>query len=400
MSQIQSPKCDNLNDLMYWLELISETSTPREELCNDLTFNFPQIEITLRSEARHLLENLLLKRNVVGAKWEKLGYIGLAITAYEKNIKDGCRGDFPYERLRVLYSKLGLYEKAINSCKAFLALPNHPMGYDEIKRIRFQEYIEKISINSKSKKNDTVSIPLVLIDSFEECKIPEILLNATKVSSKHGKAKYKLANNKEGTIENFVLEHFLQNGYSGFWSENDYWWMLMSLLFWDIIFYPIPGMFFIKKGLPLQDMPMDFFNIDFFIRREENINKLLSAFNNMNKLEKDELIEILENYYNNKSYQPCRSINNWDKFSLNDLKFALKVLSPSQIVKIMARLIFYFGEFRKGLPDLFLVKDNEPVFIECKEMNEEISIWQKSWHKYITTQMGIPVKICRIKNSS
>jgi hypothetical protein len=62
----------------------------------------------------------------------------------------------------------------------------------------------------------------------------------------------------------------------------------------------------------------------------------------------------------------------------------------------MERLLLYFGGYRKGLPDLFLLIDRKPLFVECKRMQEEISYWQKSWHEYIVNRMRIPVKICRV----
>ena len=37
----------------------------------------------------------------------------------------------------------------------------------------------------------------------------------------------------------------------------------MSLLFWEIIFLQIPGMFFPNDSSLFSDMPLDFFDIDF-----------------------------------------------------------------------------------------------------------------------------------------
>ena len=397
MPTINFPHFDNLNDLMYWLEIQNKQGTPREVLWNELLFNTPQIDIELRSKAGHILETLLYKRNMVGIKWEKLGYIGLAINAYEKNVKDKIGGNHPYDRLRVLYSEYHIYDKAIDACKAFLSLPNHPMGYDKKKRVRFQENIQKLS-SKKDKPKIQLDYPIVLLDNITYCKIPETTIQGKKISSKAGKAKYRLANGEEGIIEELVLEHFTKKGYSGLISENDYWWMIMGLLFWDIIFYPVPGMFFENKDFPKQDMPLDFFDIDFYIRREDIIEKLISGIREVDKSEMSELIEVMETNYRKYKYQPCRAIYDWDKFSLSDLKLSLNALSPNQLMDIMERLLFNFNDLRMGLPDLFFVKDNKPLFVECKGKNEVVSEYQKSWHKYLVKKACIPVEICRAEN--
>ena len=380
MSIINFPHFGNLNDLIYWLEIQNKQGTPRDVLWRELLTNAPQIEIEFRSKAGHILQTLLYKRNMVGIKWEKLGFIGLAITAYEKNIEDKTSGH-PNERLRILYSKYHLYDKAINASKAFLS----------------QENIKKLS-SRKGKPKIPLDYPLVLLDNIPECEIPEIRIQGEKISSKSGKAKYKLSNNEEGTIEELVLNYYAKKGYSGLFSENDYWWMIMSLLFWDVIFYPVPGMFFEDINFPKEDMPMDFFNIDFYIRREEIINKLISCFREVDKSEMTELTGIMGKYYWKYKGKPCRAINNWDKFSINELQKAIEVLSPKQLMGIMERLLFFFGEFRRGLPDLFLFKDGQPLFVECKELNETVSEYQKSWHKYLTQKIEVPVQICRVEN--
>jgi hypothetical protein len=107
----------------------------------------------------------------------------------------------------------------------------------------------------------------------------------------------------------------------------------------------------------------------------------------------------LKKYYTEYKGIPCRPIEDWERYSLDDLLFSIEILSPQQLASIMKRLLLFFNDYRKGLPDLFLVKNNEPFFIECKEKDEKISDWQKSWHHYLMTQTKIPVKIFRVENS-
>ncbi len=59
------------------------------------------------------IENNLLNRNLKGRELEKECKIDEAIKLYEKNIKEEFDGNFPYERLAIIYSKKGSLEDEI-----------------------------------------------------------------------------------------------------------------------------------------------------------------------------------------------------------------------------------------------------------------------------------------------
>jgi len=59
------------------------------------------------------IENNLLNRNLKGRELEKECKIDEAIKLYEKNIKEEFDGNYPYERLAIIYSKKGLLEDEI-----------------------------------------------------------------------------------------------------------------------------------------------------------------------------------------------------------------------------------------------------------------------------------------------
>ena len=59
------------------------------------------------------IENNLVNRNLKGAELEKEFKIDEAIELYEKNIKEEFDGNYPYERLAIIYSKKGLLEEEI-----------------------------------------------------------------------------------------------------------------------------------------------------------------------------------------------------------------------------------------------------------------------------------------------
>jgi hypothetical protein len=94
--------------------------------------------------------------------------------------------------------------------------------------------------------------------------------------------------------------------------------------------------------------------------------------------------------------KPCRFFDKWQKFSEDELAFAPQVLNHSQLVKIMDRLLRDFNNNRRGLPDLFLAKDGEPLFVEVKSRREKIEQHQLEWHNFLAKEVGVQVVVCRI----
>jgi len=398
--ELEIPRFNKFEEYMYWAETINNSGVPRQSIDDSLLqvtthaihYDFQSVE--LLSKVEREIMKLMVERNLVGYEWEKNNSVGLAVVAYEKNIRDLFKGSYPYERLRIIYSRYGLYDKAKCICEQYLELKRHPLGYDEAKRSSFIDMIEKLSEKQTTRRD----FSLLYKNLDEETIVEEFCIEGKKMPLQKGKAFYQLNHSKTGTIEELIQDYVSKDGYKGLWTENDYWWMIMSLLFWDVIFTPIPGMFVNNKNFPKQDMPLDFFDIDFYIRRHKEIKMYLSEMKKNNKSTRNKIERTIKKNYCKYFGMPCRSIEDWGKYPLNDLLFVVKYLEPYQLAIIIERLITYFNEYRRGLPDLFVVKDNIPCFIECKEKNEKIQLWQKSWHIYIQKKANIPVKICRVES--
>lgn len=52
-------------------------------------------------------------RNLKGKALEKVGKVDDAIELYEKNIAGECEGNFPYDRLAIIYRKRGMLDEEI-----------------------------------------------------------------------------------------------------------------------------------------------------------------------------------------------------------------------------------------------------------------------------------------------
>lgn len=235
----------------------------------------------------------------------------------------------------------------------------------------------------------------------EEQGIPVRWIEGEKLDTGRGKALYRNRNNQRVTIEQFAIEQYNQAGYIGDWTENEYWWAIMALLFWDVIFARLPDVFSPEFGeFPsvMQDMPRDFFTPEFYPRRKTLIEKRISELtqSRLFGLRKPNIEAELSTAFRHHKGKPCRPID-WNKLvSANELMVATRVLTGEQLVKIMHRLLENFSENRKGLPDLFLSKGGVPLFVEVKSEKENLAEHQKQWLLYLKNQVGTSVEICRV----
>lgn len=219
-----------------------------------------------------------------------------------------------------------------------------------------------------------------------------------------GKTRYISRGGDEVTIEQLALEQYQEEGYRGVWSENDYWWQIMMLLYWDTVYARIPESYDPRLGkFPglMQDIPHDMFSPEFYARRRSMIaarHKSLEARGLLGIRSTSPEQELRKSWKVHKG-EPCRIFDKWQKFNVNDLSLATEALSHEQLVVIMDRLLQNFNENRRGLPDLFLVKGGEPLFAEVKAEKEKVDPAQQAWHDYLADEVNTRVEICRVAES-
>src|SRR5687768_14516374 len=80
----------------------------------------PMDQIHAWDEAEARLFNAMVERNLKGQALERSGKIDEAIVQYEQNLADRFSGNYPYDRLRILYTKRKQYYEAMRVCKAFV----------------------------------------------------------------------------------------------------------------------------------------------------------------------------------------------------------------------------------------------------------------------------------------
>jgi len=89
-------------------------------------------------------ENLAVERNLKGQELEKQDNIKSAIELYELNIASDFEGNFPYDRLRIIYSKQKRYDDVIRVLEKAVdvfdnkVLPARPDRLPKLERFRQQ----------------------------------------------------------------------------------------------------------------------------------------------------------------------------------------------------------------------------------------------------------------------
>lgn len=227
-----------------------------------------------------------------------------------------------------------------------------------------------------------------------------------------GKAKYT-TNGNEYFAEEVAINHYKSLGYSALWTENTYWWTLMSLFFWDVIFAKTRGAVSViiggiqtelepgderfeqlfKQTIQMNGMPSDFFTPEFYERR-----KTLTK-NRVQELQHSDLNQKLSESYKQNYGRNCRPIENWDKYKIDELLISVQRVEKGKLIKIFERLISDFNNNRAGLPDLVVYDDKDFFFSEVKSEKDKISEKQKEWHDFLSTTLGLKVEIFLINHT-
>ena len=201
--------------------------------------------------------------------------------------------------------------------------------------------------------------------------------------------------------EEVAQEHYKKLGYQVIWTENDYWSVVLSLLFWDVIFAKVEGA--VRDSHPDYDdkfnesfefqiqvngMPTDLFSTDFADNRRDLIIARCSQLLNMSI--EEELIRSYKAHYG----ENCRLvILLWDKFSIDELVTPIRSISKTQLIRIFVRLLGDISEYRSGFPDLIATKDESATFIEVKSENDNLSQGQRGWLNYLSLDVGIDTEL-------
>lgn len=383
----------------------------------------PHTETTQKNELKttnaivnvnHMVSDSQLNRNLKGIELEKDGKVDQAIKLYEMNIKENFVGNRPYDRLAIIYRKnkqfddeIRVLEKAIEVFEEIVSTTGRIDGPPKLKRFKERlKKAQKLQTDNSKKKKDIPTKKTPEVDDII-CGISFINIEIKKIESQQrGKAKYSWKG-KDLFAEEIAIKYYEKNGYEASWTENYYWWFLMALIFWDEIFAKIKGAVTVNNGgvsveispndptfderfkfmQEMNGMPSGFFKPVFYQKRKKIID------NKIRQLKKADLETEISNSYKTNYGKNCRPIEDWDRYTLNQLIIPIKRMDKSAFLGIMERLISNFNENRRGLPDLIVYNDNELFFSEVKSEKDRVSDKQRAWHLFLAEEMQIKVDL-------
>lgn len=120
-----------------WQQLMSMLKQPGPSI-KSRKFGQHVAYIEACSNIAQIMLRTMVDRNNQAKQLEKTGNIDQAIALLEMNVRDLFDGTFPYNRLRIIYTKQKRYHDAIRICQAYINNPH--TGHGE----PFQQQIIKL----------------------------------------------------------------------------------------------------------------------------------------------------------------------------------------------------------------------------------------------------------------
>lgn len=198
------------------------------------------------------------------------------------------------------------------------------------------------------------------------------------------------------TVEEVALEHYVSRGWRGFHSESGILKMIFSLVFWDIIFAPVPGAF----ESAYQSAPLDVATDAFAIMRRPLIEEQMKR---IEALGIQEIVDRLsESYLRESSKKTCCigiSQQSWSRYRLEDLQEIVQCFTPDSFKLIFWVFFEDWSVWSAGAPDLCLWKfeERQCKFVEVKGPGDKLSEQQKNWFNLLSKADGIGVEVCSVK---
>ncbi|MCM0148044.1 VRR-NUC domain-containing protein [Photobacterium galatheae] len=168
-------------------------------------------------------------------------------------------------------------------------------------------------------------------------------------------------------VELAVAEHYQQQGWHVYYTENALLCGLFGLAFWDIIFAPVPGAFL----NPFQRAPRDMYHSEFCERRQPQLSARLEAIRSARW---HDWLTVFE--------QKSGLSNDWVNWSLLSpdlIRQTVQCLTGEQLYAILSRLLFDPRHNRSGQPDLVMFKQGNIKWVEVKGPGDTLQANQKRW---------------------
>ena len=184
-------------------------------------------------------------------------------------------------------------------------------------------------------------------------------------------------------VELAVKQHFEDQGWDVYFSENSFLCGLFGLAFWEVIFADVEGAFINRY----QHRPLDLYHSDFVDKRAEQVE---AAFQTISKHGLNHLLNI---------YDEKRGIANpfvhWNYFPRSLVEHSMVAIPNALIVDLFKVILSDLKLFRTGMPDLIAFKDKEFHWVEVKGPGDKLQDNQWRWIKEFE-RLSVPFAVCYV----
>jgi len=200
------------------------------------------------------------------------------------------------------------------------------------------------------------------------------------------------------SVEEAALEYYTSHdpAWRGVHSETGILKMMFSLVFWDVIFAPVPGAF----ETSFQTAPLDMATDAFRIVRQPMISERMEKITELGLAEMTgRLRETYERESVRKTMAVGMSQDCWERYGLAELEEILRCF-PVPAFLLIARVFFEdWPVWSAGAPDLCLWNPTKRQckFVEVKGPGDKLSEQQKNWFSLLLRADGILVELCSVK---
>ncbi len=184
-------------------------------------------------------------------------------------------------------------------------------------------------------------------------------------------------------VELAVKQHFENQGWDVYFSENSFLCGLFGLAFWDVVFSDVEGAFINRY----QHRPLDLYHSDFVDKRAQQIEAVFQT------ISKHGLNHLLDTYGEKQGI--ANPFVHWNHFPKALIGHSIESMPNALIIGLFKVLLSDLKLFRTGMPDLIAFKDEEFHWIEVKGPGDKLQDNQWRWIKEFE-RLSVPFSVCYV----
>ncbi|BFZ62220.1 hypothetical protein YB2330_003305 [Saitoella coloradoensis] len=270
---------------------------------------------------------------------------------------------------------------AAGTCEAALQDPDVHIIYHSM----LQKRLMRLEKDLRIPKREQHDFSHVSLRKAVKCVIEGERISEREIGRK---SVWRALDGGECSVEQLALSHYESRGWRGYHSENGLLTSIFALLFWDILFLPLPGVF----ETAYQTAPLDLASDAFYPARASEINRRLAEVGNGGA------VDIM------RSVDEChRAEETWCvglrwSYPLEDLTEVATCLGGPALASIFKMFAEEYSHRTGGLPDLCIWKMDEGrcMFVEVKGPGDRLSQdKQVNWID-VLLGAGVEVELCSV----